>query len=286
MSVVDGHLHVFRAASARYPRDVHPLFPAEREATVDDLLARMEAAGVERAVLVPLSPHDGYVRECLERHPGRFAAIGIQDPSSLSVEEFRRRVETAGLQGLRLFSLGDAEVGDVEALPSFPLLAALADGGHKLWFYSTPDQLALLERVLERLPHLAVVLNHLGFCPGLGPMGVDEWGRPRFELDLPASTLPRVLSLRRFRGVHVMFSGEYAFSQERYPYDDLTGTVRAVYDAYGADRMLRASDFPWIVDEPGYAETLALVDHFLPDLGEDERAAIRGGTATRLFWGS
>ena len=43
--VVDAHLHVFAAASDRFPRDVHELYPAELEASVESLLAAMERAG-------------------------------------------------------------------------------------------------------------------------------------------------------------------------------------------------------------------------------------------------
>ena len=37
------------------------------------------------------------------------------------------------------------------------------------------------------------------------------------------------------------------------------------------------------LEEPGYAETLALTDEYLPDISSEDRAAIRGGTALRLF---
>jgi L-fuconolactonase len=282
--VVDGHLHVFLRRSERYPRDTHPLFPAEREAPVELLLEAMDATGVDKAVLVPLSHHDEYLRECVERYPGRFVAVGVDDPDARDrVAAFRRRAESVPLQGLRMFALGDATraAADPEELESFPLLAALAEDGHKLWYYPSPEELPLLARVLERLPDLVVCLNHLGFCQS--GFETDELGRPRIAVRLPPPTLEEVLGLARFPGVHVMFSGEYAFSREPYPYEDLRGVVRAVYDAFGADRMFRASDFPWIVDEPGYGETLALTGSFLPDLSEAERDAIRGGTALRLF---
>jgi len=43
------------------------------------------------------------------------------------------------------------------------------------------------------------------------------------------------------------------------------------------------SDYPFIVDDPGYASTRALVEHHFAHLSADERAAIGGGTCTRLF---
>jgi predicted TIM-barrel fold metal-dependent hydrolase len=47
--------------------------------------------------------------------------------------------------------------------------------------------------------------------------------------------------------------------------------------------MLWASDHPWIDDVPGYGTMLALPERALPDAGPAELAAIRGGTALRLF---
>jgi L-fuconolactonase len=282
MAVVDGHLHVFLRRSEQYPRDVHELYPPERQAPIEWLLAVMEAAGVDKAVLVPLSPHDHYLGECLRRFPGRFAGIGVHDPAALDpASDLHRRVEQTGIQGLRVHHLGDPNAASPEALETFPLLAALADAGLKLWFYAPAEQLELLAGVLEALPNLQVVLNHLGFCPR--GYQVDQHGRPRIPSELPPPTLPTVVGLARFPNVYVMLSGQYAFSREPYPYRDLEPVVSAVYRAYGADRLLWASDFPWIVKEPGYAEQLALVDQFLPGIAPSERAAILGATMLKLL---
>ena len=282
MTVVDAHVHVFKAVSDRYPRAVHPLHPAEREATAEQLLAAMEAAGVDRAVLVGLSPHDEYLAECVAERPETFAAVAIQDPDDFSLDSLARR-RGLGIDGLRLFALGDPAVEDVEALPAFPLLADMAAHGTKLWYYAPLEQLPLLERVLEALPDLNVVLNHLGFCPG--EFSLDGLGRPRFATSIPPDTLGTVAGLSRFAGVHVMYSGEYAFSQEGHPHDDLRPVVRTLLDAFGARRLLRATDWPWIADHPGYAETFALADRLVEGLDPGERAAIRGENALRLFWG-
>ena len=282
-AVVDAHLHVFAAQSDAYPRPVDDLFPPGREALVDDFVAEMEANGVAHAVLVPLSEHDDYVRDALARHPGRFAAIGVQDPATVpSAEEYRIRAEASGLQGIRLFTVGDPAVGDVEQLPAFPLLALLAERGHKLWSYCAPDEIELLGRIAERLPGLTIVLNHLGFSPSPSWV-VDEHGRPRIETPLPPPTLPAILELARFAGVHVHFSGQYAFTAEPYPYDDLRPIARALAGAFGPERLLWASDWPWIAREPGYARLLALVDDHLAFLSDAERDAVRGGNALRLF---
>ena len=272
MTVVDAHAHVFAAVSERFPRDVHEdYFPAGAEAPAETLLAEMERAGVDRAVLVPVTAHDEYVGDCVERFPARFAAIGVQGPAP-DVEAYRRRRELAGLQGLRLFALDDA----------FPLLEELALQGDKLWFYGGAEQMELLAGALERLPELTVVLNHLGFWPVA--FHADEHGRPRFDGAYTAANLEAVAALARFSRVHVLLTGMYAFADGPSPYDDLGPVVARLLDAFGAERLLLGSDWPWIRGAPGYGETLAAVDSLLGELDDTERARVRGGNAMELFF--
>lgn len=285
MPTVDAHLHVFEAVSERFPRDVfEPLTPPERSAPAEALLGEMDRAGVDLAVVVAVSHHDQYLRHVLTKYPKRFAGVAVVAPdSSDPVGDLRRRVETIGIQGLRVFSIGDPEAHP-ESQPMFPLLAAMAELGVKLWFYAEVAQVALLDRMLDMLPDLVVVMNHLGFCPSIwDEMRVDEHRRPRFDVTLPPASLETVATLARHPNVYVHMSGQYAFTHNSYPYADLKPVVERVYAAFGAGRMMWASDYPWIAPEPGYAETLALVDHHLPAITADERLAIRGGTAARLF---
>jgi len=279
--VVDSHTHVFAAVSERFPRDVHDLYPAELEAPAEELLAAMEAAGVDRAVLVPLSHHDEYLHDVLLRFPGRFAAIGVQPAGVFDADGYRRRREAVGLQGLRLFDLGDPSAAEPEQLECYPLLAELARNGDKLWFYGGEEQTALLDRVLGSLPGLTVVANHLGYWPS--GFHVDEHRRPAFTGRYTADGLAAVERLARFPRVHVLFSGLYAFTAEPWPYADLRPVTRALLDAFGPERLLLASDSPWIRDEPGYAETLATLDVHFPALDAADRDRIRGGNAAGLF---
>jgi predicted TIM-barrel fold metal-dependent hydrolase len=293
--IVDAHLHVFLPDSPRYPRTVDALAPAGRTAPVEDLVATMDGAGVDRAVLVPLGPEDAYVAECRAADPGRFAMIGVADdavtgrvPGTDPVRALRDRTDRTGLSGLRMNHLGDPAHPVTES-PAWPALAHMAEHGLIVWAYLTPDQLPLLDQALTALPRLRVALNHLGFCPTGWDWVVDAHRRPHIPTELPPPTLPDVLALARHPGVRVHFSGQYAFSGAGYPYPDLDPLARALYDAFGADRLMWASDFPWIRDEPGYARLLDLPARQMPWLTAAERDAVLGGTALHLFadaWGT
>jgi L-fuconolactonase len=284
--IVDAHAHIFRPAE-ELPRTVDELAPAEREAPVEDLLACMAEAHVERAVLVPLASEDDYVAHALRAHPDRFAAVAVADAATQGRERgvnpvaaLERRREAFPFHGLRTQWLGDPGAPLAES-PMLPTLMHMAETGLVLWTYLSRDQLGLLEELPATLPDLAVVLNHLGFCPHR--MRVDHHGRPRFDDPFPPGSLDPVLRLASHPATRVMLSGQYALSAEEPPYHDLDAVVRALADAFGPRRLLWASDYPWTRDVPGYAALLAIAEQALPDASPEDLAAVHGGTSLELF---
>lgn len=284
--VVDAHVHVFRPAWIA-PRVVDTLAPADRDAPVDDLLDVMKVHGIDAAVLVPLGPEDDYVARCLRELPWRFAGIAVADAPAQGrragvdpVAVLRHRRERFGFHGLRTQWLGE-RTQPVDDSPMFPALEYLQRHGLVLWSYLSPGQLPLLEEVAERLPDLPIVLNHLGFCPH--DMRVDAHARPWFATAFEDDVLDRVLGLADRPQVHLMFSGQYAMSRESAPYADLAATVARLADAYGPERMLWASDYPWTRDVPGLAALRGLAREQLPEFDEADLAKVHGLNAQRLF---
>jgi L-fuconolactonase len=282
---VDAHAHVFRPAAVS-PRGVDELAPADRDAPVEDLLARMDQAGIAAAVLVPLDGRDDYVAEVLDRHPGRFAAVAVATAAEHGtaggdpVTALRSRRERWPFGALRTSWLGEPG-RPVADSPFLPALRVLADEGLPLWSYLPPDQFPLLEELVGVLPGLRVVLNHLGFCPH--DMWVDEHRRPRFDDPLPEPSVRRLERLADAPGVHVLVSGQYALSAEAPPYADLFPVTRRLAAAYGTGRLLWGSDHPWPSDVPGYGRLPGLLSAALPDLDGPARERILGGTARELF---
>ena len=286
MDVVDAHLHLFKALSDDYPRAIFDIMaPPERSESAERLLEATDGAGVDRAIVCALSEHDRYLAEVLAEYPGKFAGVAVHDfadPDPLAT--LQRRID-AGIEGVRFYGLEGEPGADPESLTAFPVLAAMHEAGMKAWFYGPADQVALLDGCLDLLPGLTVVLNHLGFLPNMHlELRVDEFGRPQFDMPLPPPGLEVVEALAtKHPSVHVHFSGHYAFSGAPYPYRDLQETTDRIYAAFGPERMLMASDWPWIRDEPGYPEILGVIDQLLGGIDGAERDMIRGGTAMSLF---
>lgn len=270
--IIDAHLHVFLSASQDRRRTVDAIAPPERSAPLELLEATMDAHGVDRAVLVPLGPETGYISSAVAARPARYVGIGVWDGDT-DPGRVADRLTEAQMDGIRMFGFDE---------PPWKVLKRLAADQRLLWLYPRPADVETIHTVCGQLPDLSVVLNHTGLVQG--GIGVDDDGRPRIESEIPQPTEGRMRDLSAFPNVSVIISGAYGFSHEPWPYPDIAPITRRMADAFGTQRLMWASDFPWILDDPGYEATMSLVDEHLPDLSHDERAAVLGRNARRIVW--
>lgn len=289
MDKVDAHVHVFDKVSDAFPRTTSELAPADREATAETLLAEMNAAGIDRAVLIDMGgtavEHHRYVTHCVERWPERFTATGLvdlQDPDPPA--RLRELYEATRIEGIRLGNLGDPDAVDATELPVYGLFEVARELGLNINVYGRGGNVGCVVLLATAFPEVVISLDHLGICPTT-PLEPDRWRRPRFATEpIPPSGYSQVLELARFANVYIKVSGEYAFSKEPYPYADMKPMVESVYRHFGPERMMWCTDFPWIVEEPGYARLVALLDHHLPNLSPAETEMIMGGNALRVWF--
>jgi L-fuconolactonase len=276
--IIDAHAHVFLSATDDPARTVDELAPVEREAPIGLLERHMRDANVDGAVLVPLGPEDGYVSGIVSSDPGRFASIAAAAPGENDPGHVAERLEAGGFAGLRMFGLPGVLA---DHPPWLGVLERLATDEKVLWLYPRGEHLPTVEAIAERIPELRVVLNHTGFTQA--GIGRDEYGRPRIAGSVPQPHEAQVLALARNVNVSVILSGAYGFSRFEYPYPDVAEVVHRLADAFGTERLMWGSDFPWIVDRPGYRACVELIDIHLPGLSLVERAAVLGGSIRRIL---
>ncbi|MCZ6681414.1 MAG: amidohydrolase family protein [Candidatus Poribacteria bacterium] len=288
MPRIDAHLHVFARASAEFPRETSALFPADREAPVETLLVEMEAHRIHQAVLVQLggtnTEHHAYLLHCLKAYPDRFLGIGLIPPDTPDPETHMDRLAHAtGVIGFRLTSIGGprdpfARI-DVRDFETYRIWKRAAENDYVLWLYPQAIDAHLIPYLLEAFPQVRVVVNHLGICPGEGKFSWDTKGRPQVETPMYNPAFHTTYRLARYENVTVHLSGQYAFSKEAFPYRDLARWHERLLSNYGAKRLMWATDFPWILEDPGYGPLTDIIKELLPDLSTDEYHDIMGRTA-------
>ena len=289
---IDAHVHVFAKATDAFPREFDATFPADREEPIEKLLATMQAHRIQQAVLVQVGgaelEHHGYLLHCLQVHRDRFRGIGLIPAGASDPEEHMDRLaDKTGIVGFRLGAIGGPRDPfapiRVEEFATYRIWKHAAEKDHVVWLYTPAADAHLIPYLLEAFPQVRVVLNHLGICTGKGKFSWDEQGRPRIATPAYNPAYHTTYRLNRYENVVVKLSGQSAFSHEDYPYRDLARWHQLLLDAFGPRRLMWATDFPWILEDPGYGRLTGVIRELLPDLTETEHDAIMGATAKRFL---
>lgn len=292
MPRIDAHLHVFTKVSAELPRETSEVWPAEREEPVEKLLGEMKNYHIDQAVLVQMAgaslAQHRYLLRCLKDYPNRFLGIGlIPQGSPNPVEHMAQLTDDTGIIGFRLSTFGGPRdifaKMDVREFETYPIWQYAAEHDCVLWLYPQAIEAHLLPYLIQAFPQVRVVLNHLGVCPGKGKFNWDELGRPQIQVTSYNLAMHTTYRLARFENVTVHLSGQYAFSKEAFPYQDLAGWHRNLLNSFGPKRLMWATDFPWILEEPGYGKLTTVIENLMPNLSESELADIMGGNAKQFL---
>jgi predicted TIM-barrel fold metal-dependent hydrolase len=134
-----------------------------------------------------------------------------------------------------------------------------------------PEALQSIDRMCSKHPDTPVVIDHLA------RIGADG--------SIRDADVKNLCSLVRHRNVKVKLSAFYALGRKQAPYTDLVPLIRRVCDAYGARRLMWASDCPFQVENGHrYAPSIELIREGLPFLSAEDRQWILGRTAASVFF--
>ena len=274
---IDAHVHVWTPDIAQYPLasgfDVSQMKPASF--TPEELFVHTKANGVGRIVLIQMSYYrfdNRYMLDTMDRFPGVFSGVAIVDESAADPAGAMRELAAKGVRGFRINPGGtplDAWIGSPGMAKMW---GAAADEGLAICPLIGPEALPAIGKMCDRFPKTPVVIDHFA---RIGADGVIR--------DEQLESLAR---LADHAHVHVKTSAFYALGKKQPPYTDLAPMIRRMRDAFGADRLLWASDCPYQVG-PGheYAAAIRLVREGLDFLSDQEKAAILHDTAERVFFG-
>ena len=88
---------------------------------------------------------------------------------------------------------------------------------------------------------------------------------------------------RKHKNLYLKLSAHFRVSSQDAPHTDLQPRFDAAVDAFGADRLMWGSDFPFVQLNGGQQASLEAVRKFSSALAPEAQDAILGGTARRLF---
>lgn len=285
--IIDTHMHVWSDDARRYPFP-HPyendFAGPPHAATIEMLLDDMDRHGCTHAVLVQVIYHgwdNSYVADCVRRHPRRFKAHGLIDPTAAdAAEKLEYWIKERGLSGMRfspIYYRHDRHGGDGWLD---------ADAAHRVWrkaeqlgavfnFFIAPPQLPRLAKMVEAHPDVPVIVDHLSQID----LGADD----------PEPDFRRLLAMARHPNVWVKVSELASVSKSKsYPFADAYAYVKRVYEAFGPDRLLFGTGYPGDARAAYMRPTLPQeIDRFRNQMSffsDDDVEKILGLNAAKL-WG-
>ena len=244
------------------------------EVTGDDMVAAMDAVGVDGALLIsPFSLYQydpSYILEVYAKHPGRFGLIRPFDSQSEAVEdEIAEWARTPGVVGARLMLAAQEFEADNQGLNR--LLAAGAQAGFPINVMSA-GKLPLLRELARRNPDTQIVADHVGLAQPFVPPAPPE----------PFADLANVISLAELDNVTIKISGACTLSHQPFPYPDIWEPLSKIFDAFGFDRCMWGTDWTRAVRLLNYeqgVEAFRITDQ----LSDSERSALMGGSLTKIY---
>jgi predicted TIM-barrel fold metal-dependent hydrolase len=274
-TIVDAQVHLWKAESDdwKWVPGMKPQMP--EPFTIEKLVPLMDGAGVDRVVVVPPSwPGDrnDYGLEAARRYPGRFHVMGripLQNPASAALLPKWR--EQPGMLGIRLTFLGPA--------------AAWLKNGTTDWFWPeaekaglpvmflAPGQTAAFAAIAERHPRLTLVADHMGLSIDMVKEGKA------------AEAIAATASLAKYPNVSVKLSAAANYSQESYPFRDMTPHIQKLFEAYGPQRSHWGTDMTNGFDRATYKQRITHFTEELPFLTESDKDWVMGrAILQRLNW--
>ena len=269
---IDAHVHVWTLGAPPFTHndDMSTQRP-EYPGLVEDLIRYMDLNKIDRTVLIQCMYHgydNSYMCDGLRRFPERLHGVALLDPLQPdAAEKLERLYREHGVQGMRLYPIRDRDASWLSSAAQDDLWDRARRLGVPFTWFGRCHQIPLLEPMLARFPEVEVIVDHLGE-PVLSE-GLDG----DFRLLLEAAKYPNLyVKATRIDGI----------SAQPWPHEDVHPHIKAIYEAFGPERMLGCSGFP---ENPqrGEAVGFRVIEEGLDFLAAADKAWILGKTADALY---
>lgn len=232
MLIADSQVHIWADNSPERPwvggKPHHP-----EALTAEKLLAAMDEAGVDRAILVSPS-WDNYRNDLViaasQDYPDRFRAMGrlnLDEPDAIDrVAEWTRQ---PGMLGLRCSFNRGAWTSQLVDGRADRLFGVAEEADVPVMAMLTHAQMPEIDRIAEWHPGLRLSICHCALSSS--KKGAEAFA----ELD-------KLLAVAKRPNVTVKVSALPTYAVDIYPYKSLHPYLRRIYDAFGPERMFWGTD--------------------------------------------
>jgi len=289
--IIDTHMHLWDRVTGDTGEPVHslgngmitiggqkmlgmPPYLLDGRASCELFMSVMDAAGVDAAVVTQEyldGDQNEYLAGVQKKHPDRFFVHGLLEfrrPDRLA-DEFQEVNERYGFRGVKLPASYLTEADPRIHLTDSRLMAVFEQMENRGMILSADlasgnAQVEEMREAARSFPDMAIVLGHFAMANREG------WQEQ--------------LSLAEEPNIYIESGGiTWLFRTEGPPFPGAKEAFRVAMERVGTDKLMWGSDFPRTMVDFTYEQTLDFLLHGCLFLSDDEKAAILGSTALKLF---
>lgn len=239
----------------------------DQDYSAEHLISEMGIYGIDRTVISHVcyyGRNNDYVSYVVKMWPDRFAGFGLLVGKNLyepgdpkNPDRLTFAMEEQGLAGLRLSPIYDRDRRWFDDPAMYPFWERAQELGATFNIFLAPEQVEQVANMAERYPGVDVVIDHIAMIDITAP---DEAG------------FGPLLDMERLPNIYVRTSLHNP-SKEEIPYRDLWPFLERMYERYGAERMLFANFFEYVI-----------MKDMVPFFTKADKEWILGGTAEKLYF--
>lgn len=270
--IVDSHQHFWQWSKGWFNRPEPVL---SRDYLPADLAPLLKAQGIDKTIVVQTSPtvaETDFLLELAEASDFISGVVGWLDLESPdfpeTLERYRRKRHFLAVRPMLECLPQDDWILRPRVMDS---LAFIAEAGLAIEFLTYARHLPAVMQVLERIPNLCAVIDHLS-KPEIKAGRLEPWQALMSEVALHPNVCCKLSGM-----VTEADYGNWSLEQLR-PY------ANHVMEQFGATRVMFGSDWPVCLLATSYEQVCSLTRTLVTScLGTDALGAVFGGNAARFY---
>ena len=283
MQFIDSHVHIWTKDEKTYKR--HPSYPIPggidaskieinpKHFPPETIISMAKPFGIDRVCLVQMSFYgsdNSYIIDAIKQYPLSFRGAGYVDSNMPGLENEMETLLNKGITGFRIVP-EDRYVTSWLQTPGYDLMfSKAAETKQALSCLVNSDAFNEIDRMSNRHPNTVIVIDHLG---RIGANGT-----------ILQSDIDQLCALAKNENIYLKVSAFYALGSKQPPHHDLIPLIKQVYDSYGPDRLMWASDAPPALMDESYEDQISVVRDHINFISQSDKEKLMRTTAERIFF--
>lgn len=270
---IDSHQHFWSLRRGDYGWLTPDLKPIYRDFVPSDLIPLLMRNGIDKTIIVQAAPTESETHFLLglaEVTPFVAGVVGWADfetkDAPWRIADLARNKLLVGLRPM-VQDLPDPKwLAKHDLSPAFD---AVADAGLVFDALVLPEHLGPLASMMARHPDLTVVVDHVA--------------KPHLKKGIPESFWDAMAVLAKSPNCVCKLSGLLTEAPKGAGLDIVKPVFKCVHALFGSERIMWGSDWPVLTLAVSYDDWFAMANKLTAGLAAEEREAIFGGNARRIY---